>query len=416
MDRTRTKPNHPPIKFIVIGAVLACVVVAGSVTLASIDFGSKRVDHDRLSIEKVRQGTLEVKVSANGQLLPKNVEYIASQIVGRVAKAHVKPGDVVQAGQVLVELTNPELNQSAEEAHSAWVGAVTELKSSAAQLETNLLNQEVVRTQAKFDLQRAQVRLEAEEKLLGEHIIAEIDYKRDKLTVEQLNETLALEDARLKKMRDNVAVEQAVKQARVTELARALDRAKNQVSNLQIVAGISGIVQAIGVDIGQQLQAGSPIGRIAQLDQLYAELRVPAREANDLRTGQTVLVDTRNGTVNGTVTRVDPAVTDGTVIVDADLTGELPAGSRPQLQVEGTIYISQIPNALYVGKPAYVKANATIAVYKLDPAGRYASRVMIKTGKLSVNYLQILQGLQAGDQIITSDTGEWQHKESILIN
>jgi multidrug efflux pump subunit AcrA (membrane-fusion protein) len=172
----------------------------------------------------------------------------------------------------------------------------------------------------------------------------------------------------------------------------------------------------MGVDVGQQLQPGSPIGRIARRDQLYAELKVPAREATDVEPGQHVVVDTRSGTVSGIVTRVDPGVTEGTVIVDVDLVGAAPAGSRPHLPVEGIIYLSRLPNTLFVGKPAYVKSNAAMTVYKLDEAGKYATRVTIKAGKLSVNHVQVLEGLKAGDRVITSETGEWQDKERILIH
>jgi len=198
-------------------------------------------------------------------------------------------------------------------------------------------------------------------------------------------------------------------------MERVLDRARTQAANLRIVAGISGIVQAISVEVGQQLQPGSPVGRIAQREQLYAELKVPAREATQVQAGQKVLVDTRNGTVTGTVARIDPGVTEGTVVVDVDLDGVLPAGARPQLEVEGTIYISQLANTLYVGKPSYVKNDAALAVYKLDPEGRYAERVTVKAGKVSLNYLQVLAGLQAGDRIITSEIGEWQNQDRILL-
>jgi RND family efflux transporter MFP subunit len=202
----------------------------------------------------------------------------------------------------------------------------------------------------------------------------------------------------------------------VDQLVRALDRAKNDVANLRIVAGIDGIVQSLGVDVGQQMQAGSPIGRIAQQDKLYAELRVPAREATEVQAQQSVLVDTRRGTINGVVTRVDPGVTNGTVIVDVDLEGELPTGARPQLEVEGIIFVSRSPNSLYVGKPAYVKAGAAVTVYKLDPSGNYADRITIKVGKVSVNHVQVLSGLDAGDRIITSEIGEWRDQERILLN
>jgi HlyD family secretion protein len=273
-----------------------------------------------------------------------------------------------------------------------------------------------VLTQAQFSLEAARVQLEAQARLSGQHIIPEIDFKRSQLNVAQLTQTCAIEASRLQKFSDNIQVQLAVKQARVTELARALDRARNQAANLKVTAGIDGIVQAIGVDVGQELQPGSPIGRIAQPDPLYAEIKVPAREAIEVELGQSAVVDTRSGTVDGIVSRVDPAVTDGTVVVDVDLQGPLPPGARPQLPIEGIIYLSRLPDTLYVGKPSYVRSNSLISVYKLDSAGRYAARVTIKAGRLSINHLQVLQGLRAGDRIITSDIGEWQDKERILIN
>ena len=163
------------------------------------------------------------------------------------------------------------------------------------------------------------------------------------------------------------------------------------------------------------MEPGNLIGRVAKPDDLYAELKVPAREANDVSAGQNVVVDTRSGTVNGNVARVDPAVTDGTVIVDVDLKGALPAVARPQLPVEGVIFINQIPDALYVGKPSYVKSNAAVSIFKLDAGGKYATRVTVEAGKLSLNYMQVLHGLNAGDRIITSDSGEWRDKQRIMI-
>lgn len=415
MDRVITKSKTSQLKRPAIIAAIVAALVSGGVVLANIDFSTQRVDQTKLSIETVQQGSMEIKAGANGQLLSKNIEQLAARVSGRVARADIKPGAVVQVGQVLVELENPQLTASAEEAQSAYEGALAELQSAQAELETSMLNQEVVLTQVQFNAEKAKAKAEADEELAKNGLISDIELRRSQLELAQLRKTYEIEASRLKKVRDNIQVQLSVRRSRVTQLARALDRARAQAADLKIVAGISGIVQAINVEVGQQLQPGSPIGRIAQQEQLYAELRVPAREATQVQPGQKVLIDTRNGTVNGVVTRVDPGVTDGTVVVDVDLTGELPAGARPQLQIEGTVFIAQLPNTLYVGKPSYVKSDADIAVYKLDPDGRYATRTTIQAGKVSLNYLQVLDGLAAGDRIITSDIAEWQDHARILL-
>jgi RND family efflux transporter, MFP subunit len=322
----------------------------------------------------------------------------------------------VKAGTVLVQLENPQLVASEEEARSAWEGALNEAKAARADLHAELLAQQSVLTQAKFAMERAQVRLDAEAKLAGQNIISAIDYANSKLNVAQTKQQYALELERFNAIRDNVKVQIEVRQSRANELAKAHERAKDQVSNLQVVSNIDGVVQDLSVDVGQQMQPGAAIGRIAQPGELYAELRIPAREATDVQTGQKAVIDTRNGTVEGTVSRIDPGVRDGTVIVDIDLKGAMPQGARPQLQVEGIVYIAQLPNTLYVGRPAYVKSNAEITVYKLDDSGRYAARSPIRAGKVSLDYLQVLSGLKEGDRIITSETGEWRNKDRVLLD
>lgn len=415
MDRARTKSAASQLKRPAIIATIVVALIGGGVVLANIDFSTQRVDRTKLSIDTVQQGTMEVKVAANGQLLSRRIEQLAARVSGRVARADIKPGAVVQVGQVLVELTNPQLTGSAEEARSAHEGAVAELQAAEAELQTNMLNQEVVLTQVRFNTEKAKAKAEADAALMREGLISNIEARRSQLELEQLQQTYEIEASRLKKVRDNIQVQLSVRRSRVAQLARALERARTQVADLNVVAGISGIVQAIGVEVGQQLQPGSPIGRIAQQEQLYAELRVPAREATQVQVGQKVVVDTRNGTVDGVVTRVDPGVTDGTVVVDVDLQGALPPGARPQLQVEGTVYVTQLPHTLFVGKPSYVRNDSALTVYKLDPAGDYASRVTVRAGKVSLDYLQVLDGLQAGDRIITSEIAEWQGQDRILL-
>ena len=415
MDRVRQKSKVSQIKRPAFVAALGISLVGGGVMLASIDFRTQRVDRTKVSIATVQRGTMEIKAAANGQLLSRRIEQLAARVPGRVARADIKPGAVVEAGQVLVELANPQLTASAEEAQSAWEGAVAELQAAEAELQTNLMNQEVVLTQLQFNSEKAKAKADADQALSQNGLISDIELNRSKLDLAQLKKTYEIEASRLNKLRNNVGVQLSVKRSRVTQFARAFDRARTQTSDLSVTAGISGIVQAIHVEVGQQVQPGSPIGRIAQQDQLYAELRVPAREATQVGIGQKVVVDTRNGLVEGVVARVDPGVTDGTVVVDVDLRGPLPPGTRQQLQVEGVIYISRMQNTLFVSKPAYVKNDAAIAVYKVDPNGRYASRVTIQAGKVSLHHLQVLGGLKAGDQIITSEDGEWQGQERILL-
>ena len=416
MDRARQKPAKNARKLTLI--TLSIIAVIGlAMLLATMDFGTRRVDRSSLHIDTVQRGDLDIKVSANGLLLPKDVEWVASQVEGRVSAIHRRAGDPVEIGQLLLELNNPALVTAAEEAQSALEGGQAEKLSYSVDLQNQLLNQKSITLRAKFAYESAKLKLDAETELRETStIIADIDYRRTQLEVEQLLATYHIEQERLQKSSTNIKAQLAAKQAHVTQLSKALDRANNNVEALNVRAGMNGIVQEMELKIGQRLLPGSEIARLARQDQLYAELKVPARQASEVVSGQSVLIDTRNGTVTGLVSRIDPAVNQGTVIVDVDLTGPLPKGARPELQIEGIITIAHLQDILFVGKPSYSKNNSDVSVYRMDNNNEYAIRTVASMGRSSVNYIQVLDGLSAGDQIILSDSSDWQENTRILIN
>lgn len=416
MDRVRKKSKTALVRKVLFAAIAGVLVVYGAISIANIDFESRRVNRDTLLIGTVEKGDLEIRISANGQLLPRDIEIISAQVEGRVARLHVDPGDEVNAGDLLAELTNPQLVNAAEEAYSAWEGAVADLKAYEVELENQILNQESAVMQVRFQLEKTTMELERNRPLHEQRIIADIEFQQILLDVDQLVQTLEIEEKRLQRNRDNTGTLLSVRASRVTQLARALDRANNNVDNLKIVAGIDGIVQELELELGQQLMLGSPVGRLARQEFLYAELRVPARQAGDVVRGQHVVVDTRNGTVDGVVSRIDPGVTDGTVIVDVEIHDPLPRGARPQLQVEGIVYVAQIADAIHVGRPTFIRTDAEVTIYKLDAMGEYAQRVKVRMGRASVNRVEILEGLLPGDRVILSDSSDWQDHDRILLN
>ena len=392
------------------------VVIALGFTLVNLDLTSKRISRDSILIGQVQRGQLDITVSANGVLLPREVEALASQVEGRVIKLNVKPGNKVTKGQVLAVLDNPTLVAAAEEAFSAWEGAKAQKTSFQVDLENRLLLQKSATLQARFAFEKARLQNKAEEELLEDGIVSMIDYQKTKLDVEQLGEIHKLEQERLKKFEANMQIELSTQEAMVTQKLKSLERAQNAVEALTITSGIDGIVQKWELEIGQRLQPGSDIGRVAQQESLYAELKVQARQAGNIQKGQRTTIDTRNGLVDGIVSRVEPAVNEGTVTVDVELVGELPTGSRPELQVEGVIYQDQFENTLFVDRPSMVKTDSLVSVYRLDEDGVYAERVKARLGKASINRVQILDGLKEQDKIILSDSSGWQDHDVIRLN
>jgi HlyD family secretion protein len=208
----------------------------------------------------------------------------------------------------------------------------------------------------------------------------------------------------------------AAQQAEV-EQSRAMYKLRRRLlDSLQVNAGLAGVLQEVSVEIGQQVTPGMNLARVAEPSHLMARLRVPATQARDVALGQTASVDTRNGLVPGRVARIDPAVREGTVTVDVKLTGELPRGARPDLNVDGTIELERLDDVVYVGRPAFGQDDSTVGLFRLDPDGKHASRVQVKLGRSSVNTIEVLDGLKPGDEVILSDTSRFDEHDRIRLN
>ena len=398
-------------------ALLAAVLGAVAWVILSSDLATRRVDGDSLRIGTVSRQDLAIDVSASGVLLPREVQWIAAQVEGSVLAIHRRAGEVVGKGDILVTFSNPELINNAEEARAALEGGRANLVSYEVDLQNQLLNQQSATLRAKFAHESALLKLDAETRLREtSNIIPDIDYRRTQLEVEQLRASHQIEQQRATKQETNIQTQLAARTAQVEQLARAMERAQDKVESLTVRAGMNGMVQQLDLEIGQRLLPGAQVARIAKQADLYAELKVLARQATHITVGQPAIIDTRNGTVSGHVSRVDPAVNEGTVVVDILLNNTLPPGTRPELQIEGIITIAQLSDALIVDKPAYARADSQLTVYRILPGQDIAERVTVQTGRASVNEIEILGGLQAGDRIILSDTSDWQDQTRIYID
>jgi HlyD family secretion protein len=246
--------------------------------------------------------------------------------------------------------------------------------------------------------------------------VAELDVRRSELNAESLKAAYDIQVERLNQLGATVNAQISAQRAKLAQEQNKYDRVLDQVAALHVRAGVAGVVQQVEVEVGEQVQPGANIARVARPDELMAELRVAETQARDVQVGQIVEVDTRNGVVPGRVTRIDPAVQEGTVQVDVELTGPLPRGARPDQSVDGTIEIERLASAIFTGRPTYGQRNTTIKLFKLVDGGDYAIQVPVELGLMSVNSAEIRQGLVPGDEVILSDTSAWDENDRIRLN
>jgi HlyD family secretion protein len=397
--------------------------VIGVIGLAGVTFALSRLEPAAPSVNRstvwmdtVKHGSMLRQVRGPGTLEPEEIRWIASRTTGRVERVVVLPGTVVEADTVLIEMSNPEVEQAAQEAEFQLKAAESELADLQVQLESQLLDQQAGAARVESEYKQARLQAEANEKLRAENLIGELILKRSRVRAEELAVRHELEQKRLVIASESVKAQLTAKEASVEQF-RALYRLRiNQLEALRVRAGIDGVLQQMPMEVGQQVTPGTILAKVARPDKLKAELRIAETQAKDIAVGQKASIDTRNGVIEGQVIRVDPAVLEGTVTVDVALLGELPKGARPDLSVDGTIEIERLDDILYVGRPAYGQAESTIGLFRLLEDGETAVRVQVQLGKSSVNTIEILEGLQQGDQVVLSDTSAWDAYDRIRLN
>jgi HlyD family secretion protein len=390
------------------------VITAATAGLMQLEPAAPSVSRASVWVDTVREGEMLREVRGPGTLVPRAIRWIGAQTEGRVDQVIVRPGAVVDAETVLVEMSNPELVQQAEEARYAVAAAEAELAELKLTLENRRLDQRAAVAAASAEYEGA--KLQAEAQMEAGDVVPELQTQRSVLMAAQLKVRLDIEQERLDQFAESMNAQLAVRQARVMQVRNAYERQRERVDGLAVRAGAAGVVQEMLVEEGQRLAVGANIARVARPDDLQAELRVPETQARDVLLGQLVRVDTRNGIVEGKVSRIDPAVQNGTVQVDVELTGELPRGARPDLSVDGTIEIERLPLVVFTGRPAYGQPNTTVGLFKLIEGGRYAVRVPVELGRTSVNAVEILKGLAPNDEVILSDTSAWDDNDRIRLD
>ncbi|HVF58074.1 MAG TPA: efflux RND transporter periplasmic adaptor subunit [Pyrinomonadaceae bacterium] len=401
--------------------VIYAVIGLGAVALITLGVSRLKpaaptVERGTVLIDTVKRGQMLRQVRGNGTLVPQDVRVIAASTQGRVERILVQPGTEVSAGTLLIELSNPELQQSSVDAEYQLRAAEADYNNIKVKLQSDRMNQQVVAAGVHSEYQQAKLQLDTDEALAKDGLIAPLSLKLSRVRLAELANRYNLEQKRLEVSVKSAEAQLASQQARISQLQALLKLKKTQVGTLGVIAGTSGVLQQMQVEVGQQVTPGTNLARVVEPQHLKAELRIAETQAKDIKLGQQADIDTRNGVIPGHVSRIDPAAQQGTVTVDVALDGQLPQGARPDLTVDGTIELERLSDVVYVGRPAFGQSQSTVTMFKLEADGKAAVRVPVKLGRSSVNAIEIVEGLQPGDQVILSDTAAWDAYNRILLN
>lgn len=383
---------------------IALVVVIGiGLGLSRLSPAAPSVDAATVFSGTVQRGSMLRDVRGLGTLVPETVWTVPTRTDGRVEKRYLLAGTPVKANTVILDLSNPQLQQQTLDAEYQLKGAQASLEQMKATLQNQLMDKRTTAASISSQYRTAEMQKESNEALGAQGLKDRLTVQTSEVQAEELQKENDLAQKEVQTFQDSIQPQLAVAQATVDQKQALYNLYKSELDGLHVRPGVDGVLQELDVDVGQQVTAGTVLFKVTQPTQLKAALQIAETQAKDIQISQKASIDTHNGIIPGHVIRIDPAVLNGTRTVDVKLDGPLPPGAVPQLSVEGTIEIERLSNVLYVGRPVHGDENSTVGLFKITDGGKEAVRVQVQLGRASVNDVEILKGLQVGDQVILSD-------------
>jgi multidrug efflux pump subunit AcrA (membrane-fusion protein) len=395
---------------------------AGAVALLLVTFFLSRLEPAAPTVDRnvIVQGTVERgemirEVRGSGTLVPERVQFVAAETAGRVESVHFEPGQEVSTEDVLVVLSNPDVELQVLEAEQQWTAAQATLLSLRQTLGTGVLAQQAAVSDARARSLEAERQAEAYARMVGNEWVSENEHRSAQENAAALQERLLMEQAQLDLLSQTIDERLAVQRDQVARLANIFRYYQERSANMQVRAGAEGVLQDLDLEVGQWVQSGTTLARVARPERLKAELRIPQTQARDVQVGQLAFIDTRTDTIPGRVRRVDPNVQGGSVLVEVTLEGDLPAGARPDLNIDGTVELERLNDVLHVGRPAYGQSHSTVSLFRVVDDGDAAERVTVQLGRSSVNQIEVVEGLREGDIIVLSDMSRYDDVDRVRI-
>jgi HlyD family secretion protein len=403
----------------------ALTIAVAVVVLAVVTFFVTRlkpaaptVDRSVVWTDTVKRGPMVVQVRGLGTLVPREdaIRQIPAQTEATVVRIRTLPGSIVKPDTIIMELADPQLSQEAIDAELSLKEARADLSNVQVKVQSDLMAQKSAAATVNADYKQAQRQAQTDKSLYSLGVISGLTYNGSQGKADELSTRNNLEVQTVDINEKAIESQLAVQKAKVDQANAIYQLKQQQLDALKVRAGIAGVLTDLPLAVGQHVTVGTMLAQVVQPNQLKAQLKIAETQARDILIGQPASIDTHNGLADGTVSRIDPAVQNGTVTVDVQLVGTLPNGVRTDLSVDGTIDLERLKDVLYVGRPAFGSEKSTITLFRLDPEGKGAVRVPVKVGSVSVNAIQVIEGLHQGDTVILSDMSRYDTTDRIRLD
>lgn len=399
---------------------ISLVVLAGVGLYAAtyIAAATPSVDTQGIWIDTVKHGEMARELHGVGELAPNDdaSRWVAAELEARVDRKLLEAGAEVTAGTVLMQLSNPDVDQAAVAANLALDAAQAAYASLEASLQNDLLALRSSVAAIDADREQAALQAEVDAGLAKDGLLSEVTARQSGVRAKSLATRLALEQNRLQAVERSLTARLATERANVESHRTVAELKRRDLASMTVRAGMDGVLQEVAVSVGQRVSRSANLARIVDPASLKAQLRIPEAQTDSLRTGLPVQIDTHNGIVPGRVSRIAPAAQNGSVLVDVTLGAALPRGARPDMTIDGTIELERLANVRHIGRPASGQQEGEATLFRVSADGARAERVTVRLGRASANEVEIVDGdLKEGDRVVLSDTSAWNAHQMVRL-
>ena len=404
------------IKFTIIFLMVAAGVSFAGYRIAKLEPAAPSVEFATLWPDTVKRGSMVRDVKGIGSLVPEEIVWIPAKSEGQIEKVLRKSGEQVHANTVLVVLSNPDMELQVSDLEWQIKQAEAGLSDLRVKLKSARYDSEAAVRRTETSMEQAALAMDKKQQLFNLQLEPEINVKDAVSNWKQTRNSHEAEQQKLDILEDSQKAQIESSKVQVDKLRATWERKKEQVRELVIRAGTDGVLQEINLQVGQRIQPGAVLAKVAKPENLKAELKISETQAKDILLGQKASIDTRNGIIPAHVVRIDPNVVNGTRTVDCKLDGPLPSGAVPDLSVDGTVEFERLEEVMYIGRPVFGQPNSQVSLFRVSADGKTASRVTVKLGRGSVTSIEVLEGLNVGDRVILSDMSAQDQYQKIQLN
>jgi multidrug resistance efflux pump len=409
------KPRNTRRRNLIVAAAALAAVLAVSLLLSRLRAAAPIVERTALWTDTVKRGPMLREVKGPGTLVPEQIRFITADTAGRIERIPLRPGAPVEAGTILMELSNPDVMLQALDAERQLAQARADLINLRATVHGNELSTQGGLATLEAQASDAERRATADAQLAKDGVISGVEASQMLEHARELRDRITYEKQRLGVVAGSGREQVAAQEQQIQRLEAVVAFRRKQVDSMKVRSVDRGVLSESPLELGQWVVPGQQLAKVVQPERLKATLRIPETQARDLALHLPATIDTRNGVVQGQVSRISPSANQGAVEVDVSLPAELPRGARPDLTVEGTIEIEKLANVLYVGRPAGAQPGGQVELFKLTKDGEEAHRTKVRLGRSSVSTVEVLDGLSEGDVVILSDMSQWDSTDRVRL-